>query len=513
MRQYGRPVNQAAPKSADKPKEKDDIEESSKIDSEKKENNTRTKFQKLLVKLKLDKHHRMERFAISSISLILVCALLTVYAAKLYLDHKKIVLTEQAIYTTDTVWSLSGGNVHVENIYRNEATTKVFILCKMGEDTMDKMSTDASNYQMFVTGYTERLTNNLAGAIYMFGNTGYMGLYFTDAKGIDAHMYDIVVRNTNVLSADADEGVPSRYNDESFKYHDQIQIYANLAGSSATVASFLDAETPDLTQMYAQTVLASKEAELRTQLNDTLVDMNTTMGLINEYRDRLEKNGIQIPPMPAIIAHDYITTDVEKTKNNATQFDPSIVSEKNNIISDPYSVTIHTSEGTTYETYKEQTGSEAPKLYLVTDSVFPGGYQFNFQDLSLADHFVKTLPPEGTSVTQWVINKNAEKAANESVPASFNWGTAVGEDPRMDWYYTNGTPFIYSEAENYDSFKKQINDDKIRYEEAVCHLYELKYHYQVELLYNYVNLAQEAETTENTFSVNASEKALTMYWK
>ena len=163
MRQYGRPVNQAAPKSADKPKEKDDIEESSKLDSEKKENNTRTKFQKLLVKLKLDKHHRMERFAISSISLILVCALLTAYAAKLYLDHKKIVLTEQAIYTTDTVWSLSGGNVHVENIYRNEATTKVFILCKMGEDTMDKMSTDASNYQMFVTGYTERLTNNLAG--------------------------------------------------------------------------------------------------------------------------------------------------------------------------------------------------------------------------------------------------------------------------------------------------------------------------------------------------------------
>lgn len=474
----------------------------------------KTKFQKLLIKLKLDPHHRMERFAITSISLFIVISLLTAYAAKLYIDSKKITLTTQAIYTTSAVWSLTGGTVTVDSIYRNEDTSKVFILLKMSSDTMEKMPTDAKNYEMYVTGYDEKLTNNLVGSVYMFGNSGYMGLYFADSAGIDAHMYDIVVRNTNVVTTDRSKSAPSRYNDESFKYHNQIRIYANLAGSSAKVADFLNQEPMDVTQIYAQTVMATQEAEVKKQLNDTLIDMNNTMMLINEYRTRLVTAGINPdvvydtsikgdrPAIPELIANDSITTDVTLTEGNATQFVPSETSTNPTIVNNPYNITVQTEEGMDFTSYVQTNGDKDSQLYLVTKQVFPGGYQYNYQDLKLIDHFLPSMIPSGMNFRQWVQAKNAERDEyNASKTLTFG-----------HWYWADGSgAFEYNSSDGYNETYRQIQRDIGLYEDAIQHLYMLKYDYQETLLYNYLVLASNMETTQGIFTVNAEKTALTMY--
>ena len=63
----------------------------------------------------------------------------------------------------------------------NSRNTGVFLLIK--NDDVALTSTNADDYQVFLTGADGDLQNNPSMTVYSFGLTGYVGFYFTDAKG------------------------------------------------------------------------------------------------------------------------------------------------------------------------------------------------------------------------------------------------------------------------------------------------------------------------------------------
>jgi hypothetical protein len=287
---------------------------------------------------------------------------------KAHMENKKVNLTEQAIYTKQAAWSLIGQKVDNVRAYRNENFTKAFILLKMD---MSKMSLDAKDYQFFVTGGTGYKLKNkdMTGSVYVFGNTGYLGLYFTDAAGFEKMLYSIIVRNTSIITADrVDQEQIDKYSDASFKSHNQIKIFANLAGSDAIVADFLAKDVPDDLEIYADVIASVDEEELRKKLNQTLFDMNNLMSLINEYGEYLQRMKIYVPPLPTAIAGDRITDNPEDTKDNPTAFSESMLNVDDVKISSVYENILDAAVSDDSQGVNPYL--EGEKLYLVTDFVF-----------------------------------------------------------------------------------------------------------------------------------------------
>lgn len=459
------------------------------------------KIQALMVKLKLDKHHRIERFGVLFFSLVLVMTILVSISMVQHIKNQRIVLTDKAIYTTEDNWSLTGQGVQVVNMYRNENYTKSFILLKTN---VDKLSVDAHDYQILMTGYQgEVLKNkNAIGAVYIFGNTGYMGLYFADASGFDKQLYNITLRNFRLITGDRVEN--GDYADSSDSKKNQIHILANLAGKDAIVAKFLEEDNPELIDIYAETVSVTEEESVREELNDTLISMNNQMSLINEEAKFLTRMNIVIPSLPTAIAGDYITDNVDETANNPKQFSEDMYDDIDSKISSTYeNIKLDTS-------VSDETGEsiwvDSDKLYLVTDFVFPGGYQYNYQDMRITDHYVtNNILPEGMKFKAFAAEKSNEMNHYSYYSDELN-------NKYSKWYYTTETgeverwtPYEYSEEDK--AIQKSIDS----YTAGVRELYRLKEKFQTEYLADLARIEYSAETTASLFSINTDDDVLLIY--
>lgn len=453
----------------------------------------KAKFQAILAKFKLDNHHRMERFGVMFLSLVLLLGLFTGISFKKHYDNSQVTLGAMAKYTTSCTWSKTGQTMSVVDVYRNDDYTKAFILLQMDSTVVKKISTDSSEYQMFMTS-RDGITTKPTGSIYIFGNTGYMGLMFTDNSGFHPDLYNVIVRNYKRLTSDVADEV---YDDESFNKYNQIQIYANFAGSNAVVADFLNKDDPELTDIYADVISFSEEQPVREQLNETLIAMNDQMSLINEYGRRLTSLGIKVPALPKPIANDYVTDDVSLTANNPSGFDEDMIDMSDAVINSGYNLSVDTSD--------ENKGGyvNSNKLYLVTDFVFPGGYMYNYQDMKLTDHYLDTLTGDLT-FKQFVARKSDEKSMTSTVDNMYGVSNYYTK-----WEKTDGSELDFSgiELAGDTELKNAISD----YTSAVSTLYGLKESYQTDYLYQLMKIEADAESTTAIFSVNSDADVLAIY--
>lgn len=493
-----------------------------------------------LARFKIDNHHRIERFGVLFCFFVVFFSVLFGISIKKDIDRKKLRLSETALYTTRSQWSKTGQQVDIYNIYRNNDSSKVFILLKTYlEAATDSalISTNADDYEIFMTGYNgEKLTNNPKAAIYMFGSTGYFGLYFVDAKGFDPHMYDIIVRNNGDLTTQTSNSAAEFYenDDSSFMKFNQIHLYANLAGSDAVVKDFLNADNPTLEEIYADVISSIDEKEVRETLDASLITMNNYMNVANQYADRLTTLGIKVPNLPPALAGDSIVLDGSLANKNPTAFEKSMLNPVESVISSDYNGVENTSVGkfdclpvrdvmkaveyadavknglvdemkekdeVTLKDYEKYNG----KLYLVTDYVFPGGYQYNYQALRLMDKGLESLMPNGLSFRQWVEEKAIEVQTYRTISSKFN-----AESYYSTWYYLDGTKFKYDPDTSLDVDKAQY-DAINAYTGAITDLYLEKYNYQTMYLYNLLKLEASANTSTSMFTINAKDDMFYLY--
>lgn len=271
-----------------------------------------------LSKIGFDKHHKFERFGVifGSLCLALVIVISTAFVGKMQLDSKN--MTNNVIYTTKFTTSISNINGTVNNIYRSKDKTKLFLLLNISD--ISNISVNAKNYQLFLTGCEVKGENivgmslehkNVNGSIYMFGSTGYMGIYFVDNECFPSQLYDLVVRcNSKIVSSasslDTDEDDGEK---DSFSLYDQFRIYFNPGGADCDVAEFLDKDDWTIVDAYEECVSRSGEQELRNTLTTDIETMQSNLSAIDEYTERLKGLNVVVPDASSLIAGDEIVKD------------------------------------------------------------------------------------------------------------------------------------------------------------------------------------------------------------
>lgn len=438
----------------------------------------------------LDDHHKMERFCVLFVAFCVALASMFGICLKIHADNQKLHLSTTALYTSSSTFSLSNDVVNFEGIYRNSDYTKSFVLMKT--ETMQDLSIDANDYQIFMTTSDGKgVQGTPTAGIYVFGTTGYIGLYFANPAVFQPAMYNIVVRCNAVVPSDIESTAASNYNDISFQNFNQIQFFTNFAGSNAPTAEFLDNDEATVRDIYYELFLSGSAQSSKRSMSSSLAKMNSYMQRINEYRRRLETLNVEVPALPAAISGDYITTDPELTIDNPTDFDPSMLNSVDAFLSTEYNITVNTDAGDDSEFV---TGD---MLYLVTDYVFPGGYQYNYQDLDAVRGSLDSIVPMGLTYPEWKQMKSDE--AEDYSDISLSFGT---------WYDKSG---VVIDMSGTDVASSNVMTAINNYMDAVKQLYNLKRNYQTSMIFNAIEPEVSIETVASIFSISSTANTLITY--
>lgn len=435
---------------------------------------------KLSAKLKLGPHYAIERFGVIFLTLFscMVILLATIVTNKIRNDHQR--LSDNAIYTQSFATSKTNVSGSVVGVYTNEARTKAFLLLRF--EDMSKLPLDAKDYMMFLTARTPSqnkatLTSNPKGGIYVFGSTGYMGLYFVDSNGFEPQILDVVIRSLKDLSTDEELNLSDSLGDGSFAQYDQCRIYFNPGAAGATYAEFLEQDEMTVFDIYEECVTRKNEQSIRNTLEDDLETMRSQQTLITEYTNRLESlYGMAAPVTPSQIAGDTITA------KNLDGEDLTWSSELNSWVD---------SENLTYDEGEYY-------LYLNTDYVVPGGYDFVWQDGSVREGYLDAL----TGGTDWTTFFDQKRQEANSNAESFSTS--------MAWYYQNGVEFVY-DASSSDDTTAAIHTEIERLTAAWSTYYETKLAYQRTHLANLLTLERNAREVERNYTTNYDDDVLALW--
>lgn len=429
----------------------------------------------LLSKLKIDKYHKIERFGIIFATLLSLMLIVTISISIGYKNEQGSQLNEQALFTRSFSTSLSGVNGTVHEVYTNEANTKAFLLLEFDETT--KISVDANEYQMFLLGssmdFSETdLKIEPKGTIYMFGSTGYMGVYLDSPEGFDKQILNLVIRNNKPLVSVADsvaEAAVETYGDTSFGKFDQLSIYFNPAGKEAVVSDLLNSDNPLLvSDMYEAFITRPQEMVIREQLHNELLTLKSDLDTIKEYSDRIINGNIELPDAPELIRGDSIKIVEVDSKTDST--------EEADVLPDI--------------------------LYLQADHVVPGGFDFNWQDGSVKDGYLYDLADKANMQPLDFL----EYKSTENV---IDLGVEPFSTSKTEWYRSDGSVFtISSNNPNASSLDISVSNDIASLQQAWNTYYTNKTLHQKTSLKQLLMLELDVISSDATFTMNNSEDVL-----
>ncbi|WP_418708778.1 hypothetical protein [Alistipes putredinis] len=416
----------------------------------------------LMEKLKLGPHYRMERFSLLFCVMVVGILVTTVSCFVAHVQTQNTTLGEQAIYSTEFETSKTGVSGKVIDVYSSEDKAKTLLLLKF--DDTKVVSTNADNYQMFLTGASveqnkQTLDGIPSGSIYMFGNTGYMGIYLVNKDGFGPQILDLVVRCNSELQTNASEDVDEEVEDKSFVDYDQFRVYFNPGASKAKHLDCLDgSKAPSIKDFYNEAVITPQEDEIHAQLETQVNNMRVSLNQIHEYEERLETEGVTVPAEPSVIVGDKVITNDDGSY-----------------------------------TYKPST-------------VLPGGYDLDWQHTSVVDGFIKGLIKKTDSPNMTVDQYFAMMTREANADASGN----QLDTNNIEWQLNDGTlisSLSGGKSSRYTEYMEMCND----LTNAWRTYYNQKVDYQREMLGSLLDLEVSKDGILTSSSVNTSENVLQCY--
>ena len=416
----------------------------------------------MLFKRKLGDHNGIERFTTTfsamSVSLVLILS------AGLYNQFTKdsAVLAEKAIYNKEVSTSKTNTKLSVENVFVNKEKTKSFVLLKFSD--ILKVSTQATDYQLFMTeakvsGNSYTRYSKPGASIYVFGQTGYMGIYLTQESGFKPQVYDMIIRANAelVTKADVTRTEDNKKRDASFSKYDQAQFFFNPGATSATVTDALDPDKLDVEELYKKLVVGPEEAKIKEELTKSLKQLSTDLATINEYDRRL---------MSLSIDGKHVT---ESKRPKDIEGDKVV--------------------------------EEDGKLRFETKYVYPTGFNFDWQKKSVVDGFIDDLKPKGKSTVEWLGEVRSQKEKKED--SSFL---------NMDWFLSDGTSIKSLALKNNDiSVVKDATTTITQLTQNWQKYQQDKRKYQTQDLSKLIDLEVTLQNVKANYTLNTDDNVLKMY--
>lgn len=266
-------------------------------------------------KLFIGKHQKMERFSALFLILLFVLVFMATIGFRQNSVKNNNLISEKAMFNTDFKTSKTGTDGVVTGVYTNKEHTKSLVMLKFSD--INKISTDAENYNLYLTaadvaGNQQRIPNEPSGGIYVFGDTGYVGLYLVNNAGFDRQVLQLTVRANLELSLVDDvgdeEGEGAETDgDASFDKFDQFNVYCNPGGKEAEVITALETDgTPDAAEIYRDTVSDSEVKLAQKENKKVLKQIEVSLNNVNEHAKRVDKLGVAVPDLPRVVMGDSI---------------------------------------------------------------------------------------------------------------------------------------------------------------------------------------------------------------
>ena len=387
----------------------------------------------------------------------------TIIVSKVRYDTKA--LSGQAQYTSSFTMSLSGAQGSVLGVYTNDDHTKCFLLLKFQD--VSSVPVDANEYQLFLSGCKKDMTyselkSKPDAMIYQFGATGYLGVYLYSATPFPSQIMNLYLRSTKNITVGTST---AQYSDETFNKFDQAAIYFNPGGTYATKASFLNEKKWTVFDIYEELISRPAEVAYRNLLRNDLVEMRKQKSLMDEYANRLVKDGMTEPSTPAVIANDE--------KNVLTLTD-----------NDAW-------------------------LYLDTKVVVPNGYSFNWENGMVKKGYLTQLTGSD-SLSDW--KKYLDEHKNATEDTSFDIDS-------IKWTDTSGNVFTPELSSNDDdevdstSKTARVSQEINQLKTAWQAFYDAKVKYQTTDLQNLLQLEYDAKDIETSYTINTNESGkLITFW-
>ena len=394
-------------------------------------------------------HFKMERFGVTFGVLVLLMTILlsTIYARKVSIEKANMGNIVQ--YTTQFTSSLAKSSGQVVSVFCNDSHTECFVLLKYND--MSTVVTDASQYHLFITAADQNmnkaeLESMPSATLYMFGMSGYMGIYLVDMGGFPSQILDVVVR-CNKLTGMMPDDIPD-YEDKSFNDYDQFRFYINPGAADYVPADFMNMGRMTVSEIYDAMVVKFQEQELRDNLAKSLDDMEVQLALMDEYKQRIESAGVIVPPAPMQIRGDSV---------------------------------IMTEEG---------------RKVLVTDYLVQGGYNFDWYHGSVKSGYATTVlagVENETSILHYI-------ASQRKIAEGERLNVDTGE-----WLYTDGTSFDTAAATVQSDAIKSIQNNIESLKAAWQEYFKLKRDYQTTRMEDLLILEQNLFDTSVNYTVNATD--------
>jgi hypothetical protein len=257
-------------------------------------------------RLKFGPHHRMERF---TITLSATLAFLLLFSGlSLAQDRSNLAkqASSQARYTESFTFSLSGQKMYVDGVYGDSNHTDVMVLLRLQDPK--GMSVDASNYQLFITGYEKSMDSGPKTTFSLFGSTGYGVIRFQSDEPISKQILDVTIRANEQLSSQNGTGSSGDKNntDASFAKYDQGRFYVNPGADNITTLDWLAPGEKSPAKLYTALVAESKDEAIHEQLKTQISEMGNLLNRAKEYTNRLMSAGYEAPKTPWFVEGDYI---------------------------------------------------------------------------------------------------------------------------------------------------------------------------------------------------------------
>lgn len=449
---------------------------------------------------KFGPHYAIERFGVLFLSLVLMMVALmsSIVMNKMRYDAKT--LSGMAQYTSSFAMSLSGTSGSVRGVYTNKDHSKSFILLQF--DSTSSIPITADKYQLFLSGCNknqdyQEIKSKPNAQIYMFGSTGYMGIYLYASEPFPSQILNLYLRSTvnfahNGTNSDEEgDDVGSTYEDKTFADYDQAQIYFNPGGSYATQVAFLDEPDWDIFDVYEELVSRPAEKAIRTLLRSDLTKMRDQQLLMKEYTTRLvgddsekdvDANLLTSPTVPAVIADDVVYgKTIDGSSKERLQW-----SIKQNQWFAP----------------EELVGFEDSnvEVYLDTKFVEPNGYQFDWQNGQVKTGYLKELTGSN-SLSDWKKYLDGDVSEEEDDGDS---GLALDD---IVWTYKDGTIFVPDgdSEEEMTSKEQTLSENITLLTDAWTAFYEAKVDYQTVQLKALLQLEYDSRDIETSYSINSNE--------
>lgn len=442
------------------------------------------KFKAFQTKFKFDSHHAIERFGVAvAVFGVTGTVFLTGAGISAYANGQEK-LGATALYTSSFTTSRTQVGGNVLGVYTDPSKTRTMVLMQTKEEA--RLPSSADDYQVFLTGTdTELHQHSLKGQPIMaryvtFGNSAkYMGVVLDNPNKFDLQILDMTVRinrevsykETNGSSGEAQVGPSStktsdpNAGDKSFEKFDQMRIAFNPVATGSIEANLGEAGSDfNAGNVYHETVTQASEKKLREQMDGQLLQMQADLAKIDQYNaqiattqvnDRGTMLRLNDPSVPEVIAGDQVKGQDAKSS---------------------------------------KTGQST--LALVSKSVIPGGYDFDWRRGNVSEGYLDQVVPKGMSYVDFM------KAQSKLSAPAPNWD-------KVEFTLSNGTPL--SSYTNRDAFIKPLLDLRSNLITSWQTYYDHKKEYQVTSYSDLLNLEIELRNVRTNTTQNTNEKVLTLY--